>query len=62
MCNKCSVCGKRIGWFRKWRMKKLDEDPMHLVPLSQFCSDDCSEKGLNLVMEKLNKNGIKRSN
>ena len=51
----CSVCGKKIGYFRKLYTKRLDKDPLHLIPLSQFCSDECAEKGLKMVLKDIEK-------
>jgi hypothetical protein len=51
----CTVCGNKIGWFRKWRTKRLDKDPMHLIPLSQFCCDLCASEGLRFLMEEIEK-------
>jgi endogenous inhibitor of DNA gyrase (YacG/DUF329 family) len=51
--NKCSICGKKIGFFRKLKTRKLDQDPIHLIPLSQFCSDYCADIGLRIMLRKL---------
>jgi len=53
--ERCSICEKKIGWFRKWRTKKLDKDPIHLIPLSQFCSDNCADIGLKAMLNNLGK-------
>ena len=50
---KCSICNKKIGWFRKWRTKRLDKGPLHLIPLSQFCSDYCADIGLKSMLKQL---------
>ena len=54
----CSVCQKRISWFRRWRTKKLDSDPLHMIPLSQFCSDSCAATGLGLLLNDIEKIGV----
>ena len=51
----CTICGKKIGWLRKWRMKRLDEDPIHLIPLSQFCSNKCAGVALDRLLEEVDK-------
>lgn len=51
----CTVCGRKIGWFRKWRTRQLDKDPLHLIPLQQFCCNNCAGKGLAYVMKNVRK-------
>lgn len=53
--DNCSVCGKRIGYFRKLEAREMDKDPLHLIPLSQFCSDECAKKGLKMVLKDIEK-------
>jgi hypothetical protein len=52
----CVVCGKKIGWFRRWRTRRLDKDPLHLIPLGQFCCDICAAEGLKAIMNQIDKN------
>jgi len=49
----CAICGKKIGFFRKLSTKILDNDPIHLIPLWQFCSSNCADKGFELISDKL---------
>lgn len=49
----CTVCGKKIGWFRKMITKKWDKDPLHLIPLSQFCCSSCAAEGLIKIMKEI---------
>ena len=56
----CSVCGKKIGYFRKLITRRLDTDPLHLIPLQQFCSDKCAGKGLEMVLKKIEKKELSK--
>jgi len=53
--DKCVICNRKIGWFRRWRTRRLDLDPLHLIPLSQFCSNKCADDGLNKILKKIEK-------
>jgi endogenous inhibitor of DNA gyrase (YacG/DUF329 family) len=53
--KECSICGKKIGWFRRRWAKRLDKDPVHLIPLSQFCSDKCAGIGLKALLNDIEK-------
>ena len=55
--NNCSICGKRIGWFRKLRG---DTSCMGMIPSNQFCSDRCYRNALDGMLTKLNKKQEKK--
>ena len=50
----CSICGKKIGFLRRMFARRLDKDPVHMIPLAQFCSGKCADKGLNSMLKDLN--------
>jgi hypothetical protein len=51
----CTICGKKISWFRKLLMWQLDKDPMHLIPLGQFCDSNCANEGLIKMLKEIEK-------
>jgi len=53
----CSVCKKKIGWFRKLRG---DTSCFGFIPSNQFCSNKCFDKGLELMLKQLDKKRGKR--
>jgi hypothetical protein len=49
----CTVCRKKIGWFRKLITNRWDKDPLHLISLSQFCCNSCAAEGLSKIMKEI---------
>jgi len=47
--EKCSLCGKKIGWFRKWRG---DTSCTGMIPSNQFCSGQCYEAALKAMLNQ----------
>jgi len=54
----CSMCGKKIGIIRKFMARSLDKDPVHMIPLQQFCSGKCAGIGLNSRLKKINQDAL----
>ena len=36
-------------------MWNFDKDPMHLIPLKQFCSSNCANEGLMKILKDIEK-------
>ena len=56
----CTICGNKIGFFRRIITNRLDKDPLHMIPLGQFCSNKCAGIGLNSVLKGIEVDALEK--
>lgn len=49
--DRCSVCRKKIGFFRRRIAKKQDKSGKFPITQEQFCSPKCANIGYHIILE-----------